>query len=772
MREKELRLSLICYGGISLAVYMHGITREIWKLLRASRRLNEAEPAPGTDSESVYYDLLSEVHRTTRLRVMVDIIAGASAGGINGIFLAHAISTGGDLDALTDLWLERADIDELLDPAAKPGSRWSKFYASPFLWYLKRGRGEDLTGEVVEAGARAELEEKLSRFIRSRWFQPPFSGPIFTGFLLDAFDAINAAPAGDPLLPPGQPLDLFVTVTDFAGHPETLRLNSPPRIEETEHRKIISFRDEGARGEARFLGDAASLTFAARATASFPGAFPPFQARELETVLERRGRNWPERDKFLARVFPNRTAAGEIRRDVSLLDGSILNNAPFQPAIAALRNRPAHREIDRRFVYIDPKPGIRSIGGRPVDDEKPPGFFTTIIRSLSDIPREQPIRDDLEALQGMSRRVRRMRHVLAGIRASTETAIEESIGPRVLKGKPTPKRLKVLRDRANADAVARAGFAYPGYAHLKMAQIVDEMAAMLAALGGYREMNERDDARRAIWTWIRREEIDEVTRTVKPKLADQDRFVGFLRRFDLGFRIRRLRFIIRRARDHIEEGGGGDAAKEVLFSLLAPYLDRRNESYYGPFVRDPARHLTKNPGSAIESYGDALGLSAFDTLTDMRFSELLRREEISTDLRRTLLAAYLGFPFYDIATFPMLQGEGLDEYNEIKIDRISPDDATSIREGGATATLKGLRFNSFGAFFSRAYRENDYLWGRLHGAERLIDIVLSSVAGHGIDAEARRKLKSRIFHAILDAEQDRLTSVPDLVDSIHAEIDN
>ena len=43
------------------------------------------------------------------------------------------------------------------------------------------------------------------------------------------------------------------------------------------------------------------------------------------------------------------------------------------------------------------------------------------------------------------------------------------------------------------------------------------------------------------------------------------------------------------------------------------------------------------------------------------------------------------------------------------------------------ATLKGLQFNSFGAFFSRAYRENDYLWGRLHGADRLIDITLSTL---------------------------------------------
>ena len=35
-RDKELRLALVCYGGISLAVYMHGITKEIWRLARAS----------------------------------------------------------------------------------------------------------------------------------------------------------------------------------------------------------------------------------------------------------------------------------------------------------------------------------------------------------------------------------------------------------------------------------------------------------------------------------------------------------------------------------------------------------------------------------------------------------------------------------------------------------------------------------------------------------------------------------------------------------------
>ena len=36
LREKELRIALVCFGGISLAVYMHGISKEILKLVRAS----------------------------------------------------------------------------------------------------------------------------------------------------------------------------------------------------------------------------------------------------------------------------------------------------------------------------------------------------------------------------------------------------------------------------------------------------------------------------------------------------------------------------------------------------------------------------------------------------------------------------------------------------------------------------------------------------------------------------------------------------------------
>ena len=136
-----------------------------------------------------------------------------------------------------------------------------------------------------------------------------------------------------------------------------------------------------------------------------------------------------------------------------------------------------------------------------------------------------------------------------------------------------------------------------------------------------------------------------------------------------------------------------------------------------------------------------------------------------------MLLAYLGFPFYDIATLPLLHAEGHQEFNEIKVDRIAPDDATAIREGGAAATLKGVQFNSFGAFFSRAYRENDYLWGRLHGADRLIDITVSTLPeGVTLPPGTVATLKKQAFRAILDEERDRLKAIPELFEALDIEI--
>ena len=64
MKERELRLALVCYGGISLAIYMHGITKEVWRLARASRAYHD-DAAPSSGSEAVYRALIGAIATDT-----------------------------------------------------------------------------------------------------------------------------------------------------------------------------------------------------------------------------------------------------------------------------------------------------------------------------------------------------------------------------------------------------------------------------------------------------------------------------------------------------------------------------------------------------------------------------------------------------------------------------------------------------------------------------------------------------------------------------------
>ena len=65
----------------------------------------------------------------------------------------------------------------------------------------------------------------------------------------------------------------------------------------------------------------------------------------------------------------------------------------------------------------------------------------------------------------------------------------------------------------------------------------------------------------------------------------------------------------------------------------------------------------------------------------------------------------------------------------------------------------------------------DYLWGRLHGADRLIDIVASALpSGRTLHAGVIAGLKRDIFHAILGEERGRLKHVPELIETLEREI--
>lgn len=752
MREKELRLALVCYGGISLAVYMHGVTKEFWHLARASRAVLDNDSDSLGKVEQHYAALIADISQRagTSLRILPDIIAGASAGGINGIFLGHALTTGLSLDPLTTLWLETADVDTLLDPDARPISRFTKFWATPLVWLALKRPGNAIA-RTVSLDARDEVRHKLSRFVRARWFEPPFGGGVFSSLLLDAFNAMAKGPRGPKLVPPGQPLDLFVTVTDFHGHKERLKLNSPSEITETEHKLIVSFRDDGnTRNE---LDDAIALTFAARATASFPGAFPPFSVTELDKVVSARAMAWPGRDSFLARTLPHKDAAQAV-----LIDGSVLANAPFKPAIAALRDRPARREVDRRFIYIDPKPGVRSVRLTPSGEAALPGFFSTIFGAMSDIPREQPIRDSLEAIEGRSSRIRRMLRIIEALRPGVEETIDRLFGRTFFLDSPTQARIKSWRGKVHTSATAAAGFSYAGYTHVKLSSIVEDMAAIT---GNCRADLRADLARHQIWAILREQGIDQIGTT--GKLTDAT--IMFLRTHDIGFRVRRLRFVLRAITRLIQDGAPHDDLEDIratIYARLSPLLERESASFY-TLPSDCAA------ADAVEAIAKQRDLARLDDETDLSLSAELAG--VPKAHRRPILLAYLGFPYFDISTFPMLQGEGLDEFDPIKVDRISPDDATSIRKGGTLATLKGVEFNSFGAFFSRLYRENDYLWGRLHGVERLMDILISTIdpASQPTPTEVI-EIKRKAFMAVVEEEEPRLLHIVPQIATIRQEI--
>ncbi|MFB0611422.1 patatin-like protein [Aurantiacibacter poecillastricola] len=765
MRHKELRIALVCYGGVSLAVYMHGVTKEVWKLARASRAFHAKPQEECSGVEAVYLDLLRRIEDdcALRLRVLPDIITGASAGGINAVFLAQAIHSGRSLEPLTKLWLENADVGQLVEPEARPWSPAARAYMRPIVWYLTRAPGNTVS-ETVSAETRSEVRRKISSLVRGRWFEPPFSGEGFSRLLHDALLAMGDTPAGAPLLPVRHPLDLLVTATDFRGRLETLRLNSPPQVEEPEHRMPIGFRAHTPATGGEDLAQLCELTFAARATASFPGAFPPLRLSEIDVIC---GGHWPSREIFLRRIMPT-----HVKRDttehVALVDGSVLNNAPFEGAIEALTVRPAQREVDRRFVYIDPSP--RQARPEQGDAIKQVGFFGAIAGSLSAIPREQPIRDNLEVLEKQTREAEKLRRMVAALRPEVEGAVDKLFGHTLFLDRPNRKRLANWRARAQQAAAEQAGYAFHSYAQAKLSGIVDRLADLARKAAHSPDMPSVPVIAARL-----RQEVD--ARNMSSLSGGKnggasETAIAFFRDHDLAFRIRRLRLLARRlSRDweldpDIPDEGLQDA-RDAVYRALTYYFAKEDPDALGEDFASIAANVIEWPGDFLDTLAERRALRTTDEEAERVLCDAL--EVMPKDLRRRVLLTYLGFPFYDVSTLPLLRNEGLTEYDPVKVDRISPEDATAIRDGGTSATLRGTEFFNFGAFFSRAYRENDYLWGRLHGAERMIDLVCSTVPG-GYDTAECLAVKRDAFLAICDEEDARMNCSRALVEALRREI--
>jgi patatin-related protein len=816
MREKELRLALVCFGGLSLAVYMHGASKEILKLVRASRALHgiadraqraAAQPEdvialddPEHDTEAVYFELLREIGRHVELRVIVDVIAGASAGGINGVMLARALAHDLPVGHLRDMWLTSGDVTELLAEARR-ARRWSKPFMSPFVWALGLSR---FAGTFRDP----EVRHKLSLFVRSRWFKPPLDGPKMSALMFSALDRMGEpAGAGRSLLPSGLGLDLFVTVTDFYGYQQLVQIHDPPVIPEREHRHVLHFgyrRFPSGEESSDFLRDnVGALAFAARATSAYPGAFPPAQLRELDAVLAAAGRAWPSRRGFVDGNFRPHYRAGLDPEATSFIDGSVLNNKPFAEALEAVRTRPAYRHVDRRLVYLDPDP----VQPAPPAGGRMPGFFTTLKGALSDLPRNEPIAGELESVARFNERVRKLRAIVDSARPEIARLV---MGLREARAEGASNAVEIAawREAANDEAARGAGFAYQGYVRQKLDSVQSYVARLIASICALREGSpEARAVEEIVAAWARRRGIvyrdEPATRAAsRCSTGTPPLWIEFLHAFDVEFRKRRLVFLIqgqnRLYATLADDAPAGerraiDALKRELYQSLDRLRRCEAPAFHSSVTCAELRELfgvgpTERQMAALDRYA-----ADFAALHEPALTALIERLAADIDLdaatgeldallarldasqwpaaaRREVLVNYVGFPFWDVLTLTVTSWRDLGEFDEIRVDRLSPADARTLARLKDAPVLRGTAFMHFGAFFSRAFRENDYLLGRLQAIDRIIDIVCDSAgadAAAGIDVAA---LKRRAFDLVLRAEEPHLTRVAALIERLRGEL--
>jgi len=364
--RQEVRLALVLNGGVSLAVWMGGVTHEIDLLRRASRvAAGESEESVGGVAEhdrAVFDAWVDFCGRADVGEVVVDVIAGTSAGGLNGTLLATAVARGVPLDP--------------------PGAD-----ASPRL----RRVWDD----------RARLEE--GRLLRRR-MEHPLPSVLDGDFFMDAVRE-EIGGMGDAGNIRGRPVTLFVTATGLGPATRPHVDSFGQTFDVADHRRLYRFRRTEDDGVVYRPGDGdadatwwqpvlrddfdgpdaeTALATAARASASFPLAFTP--VREGPELAQRR-------------VMP--AAPGESEGDRWLVDGGVLDNAPFQPVLDAIGRRPATGPVRRLLVYVVPSRGQASTGldrvGTSSDGESSelPDWMV-ILGAAVGFPREGDVRADME----------------------------------------------------------------------------------------------------------------------------------------------------------------------------------------------------------------------------------------------------------------------------------------------------------------------------------------------------------------------------------------
>ena len=367
----EHRLALVMNGGVSLAVWMGGVACEIDNARRASNGIPSRDGA--TKEEQALHNLWVKATREANVRLAVDVIAGTSAGGLNGVLLAAAIARGASLAGLEKLWLDSGQMS-----------------AEALFQPQRQGTLSLMNGDFFHDQIAGELQ--------------------------------RMTPTEH-----GRSVSLIVTSTALGPSARQVKDSSGQCFSEADHRRRFRFVKHGPRPQYVPAGDGYQLkdgpavddfteteplATAGRASASYPVAFKPVE--EPQALRDRR-------------VWPDWTTSKDLDW---LADGGILDNSPFDPVLDSIQSRSVTGPWRRTLCFVVPSGPEAAPGrditnpGAPADggaEPKLPPPWTSVASAAFSFPREANFRDDIEHLHRTIRGgrssfdVSRFRRLTAGI---------------------------------------------------------------------------------------------------------------------------------------------------------------------------------------------------------------------------------------------------------------------------------------------------------------------------------------------------------------------
>lgn len=531
--SREIRFGVVMYGGVSLAIYINGVTNELYEMACATPREHDDLNLRGTrevyrkaswllrdeNLRARYLEHLTLGGRDPfadmaalppgqRTRFVVDSLAGTSAGGINGIFLAKALVSGQKFAPLKTLWIEEGDINRLLnDSASYEGLEFAKTGSAP----QSLLNSDRMYVKLLDAFEKMEKESE---------------------------GKVAPTARGDSQLV--DELDLYVTTTDIRGAVVPLRLFDKV-VYEQRYKQVYHFQ-YAAGGENHFTESYAPfLAFAARCTSSFPFAFEPMSVSDAQRLCDARqtvGRVNFDAWKPFFTGLSIADMEGNGWRNRAFGDGGYLDNKPFSYVVDALSWRLGSLPMERKLIYVEPAPAHPET--EQGSESQKPDALANALSAMLTIPQDETIREDIEAVLARNRRIERVERIVRQVEVDIEARNDDPFARIELDRNG---KVPAWRSRDMRHMVDYYGVAFLPYRHLRLMTVTDDIADRLAVWWGIDRRSDQFYALRALARAWREENFYEYETEAKGRSESVN---AFLDDYDVKYRLRRTGFILRK----------------------------------------------------------------------------------------------------------------------------------------------------------------------------------------------------------------------------------